>query len=141
MGDFAAFQADDGQRVWSSRTYNRDCRAPGFRTKSGESSMSQSKLAGVARSGWAAGELARDSQVNRGNLPRVLAFKLNGTDTLPAPPGNGPAPLEARRRTKASAAVVAQGKLHYHTHCGMCHGDSAVSGGVLPDLRYFCRAR
>jgi alcohol dehydrogenase (cytochrome c)/quinohemoprotein ethanol dehydrogenase len=37
---------------------------------------------------------------------------------------------------KASAKVVAEGKLHYHTYCSMCHGDSAFSGGVLPDLRY-----
>ena len=37
---------------------------------------------------------------------------------------------------KASAKVVAEGKLHYHTFCSMCHGDSAFSGGVLPDLRY-----
>lgn len=29
-----------------------------------------------------------------------------------------------------------QGKSHYHTYCSMCHGDSAISGGVLPDLRY-----
>jgi quinohemoprotein ethanol dehydrogenase len=32
--------------------------------------------------------------------------------------------------------VVAEGKLHYHTYCGVCHGDSAFSGGVLPDLRH-----
>jgi quinohemoprotein ethanol dehydrogenase len=37
---------------------------------------------------------------------------------------------------KASAKVIAEGKLHYHTFCSMCHGDSAFSGGVLPDLRH-----
>jgi quinohemoprotein ethanol dehydrogenase len=26
--------------------------------------------------------------------------------------------------------------VRYHRFCGTCHGDSAVSGGVLPDLRY-----
>jgi alcohol dehydrogenase (cytochrome c)/quinohemoprotein ethanol dehydrogenase len=31
---------------------------------------------------------------------------------------------------------VAEGKAKYHRFCGTCHGDSAVSGGVLPDLRY-----
>jgi alcohol dehydrogenase (cytochrome c)/quinohemoprotein ethanol dehydrogenase len=36
----------------------------------------------------------------------------------------------------ASAKVVAEGKLRFHTYCSMCHGDSAFSGGVLPDLRY-----
>jgi mono/diheme cytochrome c family protein len=24
----------------------------------------------------------------------------------------------------------------FHTHCSICHGDSAVGGGVLPDLRW-----
>jgi alcohol dehydrogenase (cytochrome c)/quinohemoprotein ethanol dehydrogenase len=88
--------------------------------------------------GLAAGVLAHDSQINRGNVPRLLAFKLNGADSLPGPP-NSNQPLEpppAMASTIASAAVVAQGKLHYHTYCSMCHGDSAVSGGVLPDLRY-----
>ncbi len=36
----------------------------------------------------------------------------------------------------ANVAVVAEGKARYHRFCGTCHGDSAVSGGVLPDLRY-----
>ena len=29
-----------------------------------------------------------------------------------------------------------QGKEYYHSYCNVCHGDSAVSSGVLPDLRY-----
>jgi quinohemoprotein ethanol dehydrogenase len=86
--------------------------------------------------GLAAGQLAHDAQPNEGNIPRVLAFKLHGTDTMPtpAPPAdvNGIAPPV----NKASAEVVAEGKLHYHTYCSMCHGDSAFSGGVLPDLRH-----
>ncbi len=24
----------------------------------------------------------------------------------------------------------------YHKYCGSCHGNSAISGGLLPDLRY-----
>jgi alcohol dehydrogenase (cytochrome c)/quinohemoprotein ethanol dehydrogenase len=36
----------------------------------------------------------------------------------------------------ASNEDVTAGKLRYHTYCGTCHGDSAVSTGVLPDLRY-----
>jgi alcohol dehydrogenase (cytochrome c)/quinohemoprotein ethanol dehydrogenase len=33
-------------------------------------------------------------------------------------------------------AVLAHGKLLFHSYCSACHGDSAFSGGVLPDLRY-----
>ena len=31
---------------------------------------------------------------------------------------------------------MAAGKALYHTYCSSCHGDSATSSGVLPDLRY-----
>ena len=36
----------------------------------------------------------------------------------------------------ASAAIVKKGEQLYQNYCGNCHGDVAVSGGVLPDLRY-----
>jgi quinohemoprotein ethanol dehydrogenase len=32
--------------------------------------------------------------------------------------------------------TMAAGKALYHTYCSNCHGDSATSSGVLPDLRY-----
>jgi quinohemoprotein ethanol dehydrogenase len=32
--------------------------------------------------------------------------------------------------------VVQKGGALYQSFCGSCHGDVAVSGGVLPDLRY-----
>jgi alcohol dehydrogenase (cytochrome c)/quinohemoprotein ethanol dehydrogenase len=33
-------------------------------------------------------------------------------------------------------ATVRRGEQLYQRFCGNCHGDAAVSGGVLPDLRY-----
>jgi alcohol dehydrogenase (cytochrome c)/quinohemoprotein ethanol dehydrogenase len=36
----------------------------------------------------------------------------------------------------ADAATVRRGEALYQRFCGNCHGDVAVSGGVLPDLRY-----
>jgi alcohol dehydrogenase (cytochrome c)/quinohemoprotein ethanol dehydrogenase len=36
----------------------------------------------------------------------------------------------------AGAAEVARGADRYQRYCAMCHGDVAVSGGLLPDLRY-----
>jgi quinohemoprotein ethanol dehydrogenase len=133
MGDFAAFQADDGKRVWSMQTNTGIVAPPVSYAVSGEQYIAV-EIGWGGAFGLAAGVLARDSQVNRGNVPRVLAFKLNGNDVLPAP---------TKVETKldpppdnASAAAVAQGKSRYHTYCSVCHGDSAVSGGVLPDLRY-----
>jgi alcohol dehydrogenase (cytochrome c)/quinohemoprotein ethanol dehydrogenase len=134
MGNFAAFQANDGKQLWSVQTSTGIVAPPVSYEINGEQYVAIQVGWGGAF-GLAAGELARDSQVNRGNYPRVLAFKLQGTDTLPSVPEQAPRKLDPPP-DKATAAVITQGKLHYHTYCSVCHGDSAVSGGVLPDLRY-----
>ena len=65
----------------------------------------------------------------------MLAFSLTGTDSLPSP---APAPTRALNPPpdKAGASTVTAGKALYHNYCGTCHGDAAVSAGILPDLRY-----
>ena len=57
------------------------------------------------------------------------------SDLMPAPPPTADLQFTPPPN-QASAKVVTEGKLRYHTYCSMCHGDSAFSGGVLPDLRY-----
>jgi quinohemoprotein ethanol dehydrogenase len=134
MGELAAYRADDGQRLWSTRTHTGILAPPITYEANGEQYVAV-EIGWGGAFGLAAGQLAHDAQADQGNIPRLLAFKLQGTDTMPEPP-----PRPDRTLTpppnKASAKVVAEGKLHYHTFCSMCHGDSAFSGGVLPDLRY-----
>ncbi|HEY9147814.1 MAG TPA: c-type cytochrome, partial [Gammaproteobacteria bacterium] len=36
----------------------------------------------------------------------------------------------------ADAATLAQGKALFADHCGVCHGLSAISANIIPDLRY-----
>lgn len=133
-GEFAAFKADDGKQLWSTQTNTGIVAPPVTYEAAGEQYV-------VVELGWggafplSAGELARGYAGNDQNIPRVLAFKLNGTDTMPAAPQASPRKLDPPPET-AAAAVVAQGKAHYHSYCNVCHGDSAVSSGVIPDLRY-----
>jgi quinohemoprotein ethanol dehydrogenase len=134
MGEFAAYQADDGKRLWSTQTHTGILAPPVTYEANGEQYVAVEVGWGGAF-GLAAGQLAHDAQANEGNIPRLLAFKLHGTDTMPEPPPPPDLTLTPPP-SKASAKVVAEGKLHYHTYCSMCHGDSAFSGGVLPDLRY-----
>jgi alcohol dehydrogenase (cytochrome c)/quinohemoprotein ethanol dehydrogenase len=65
----------------------------------------------------------------------MLAFKIGGKATLPPLP-----PLEVPRLnpppSTASAAEIQHGESVFQRYCSACHGDVAVSGGVLPDLRY-----
>jgi alcohol dehydrogenase (cytochrome c)/quinohemoprotein ethanol dehydrogenase len=145
MGELAAFQADTGARLWSAETQAGVLAPPISYEVDGEQYIALEVGWGGAF-GLAAGELARDAHI-ASNTPRVLAFKLNGRDVLPAqaaqaaqpPPQRSLAaseraqPLPAR---KASTATLAHGKAVFHRYCGVCHGDSAVSGGVLPDLRH-----
>lgn len=134
MGEFAAYRADNGQRLWSTQTHTGILAPPITYEVNGEQYVAV-EIGWGGAFGLAAGQLAHDAQADQGNIPRVLAFKLNGTDTMPEAPPSGNPPLTPPA-DKASADVVAEGKLHYHTFCSMCHGDSAFSGGVLPDLRY-----
>ena len=76
---------------------------------------------------WVAGRLP--------NRSRVLTFKLGGIAQLP-PVESTVAEVPEPPRSTASAAVITKGKQIYHSYCYYCHGDAAVSGGVVPDLRH-----
>jgi alcohol dehydrogenase (cytochrome c)/quinohemoprotein ethanol dehydrogenase len=65
----------------------------------------------------------------------VLAFKLGGKSSLPPLPPLSQPQLNPPRST-ATAATIQKGETLFQSYCSTCHGDVAVSGGVLPDLRY-----
>jgi quinohemoprotein ethanol dehydrogenase len=72
------------------------------------------------------------------NAPmRILAFKLGGKTTLPAPERKAEPALS---EIDASEAVLAEGSLRYDMVCRTCHGFSVISGGMMPDLRYMSTA-
>jgi quinohemoprotein ethanol dehydrogenase len=133
MGEFIAYRADTGERLWSGKTQAGVLAAPMAYSVDGEQYVAIEVGWGGAF-GLAAGELARDSHI-ASNLPRVLAFKLGATAELPALATAVPAVLDPPADT-ASAAAVTEGKALYHMYCSTCHGDSATGSGVLPDLRY-----
>jgi len=66
---------------------------------------------------------------------RVLVYKIGGKATLP-PPKNAPAAPPPPPALTADAATVNHGRDLFNGNCGVCHGLSGVSGGVVPDLRY-----
>jgi quinohemoprotein ethanol dehydrogenase len=131
LGEFAAYRATDGRKLWSAPTQAGVLAAPISYELDGEQYVAiEVGWGGVF--GLSAGELARDSRPPW-NLPRVLAFKLGGKATLPALPTLAATPLDPPPQIGDAAAWKA-GKALYHQYCTMCHGDAAVSG-VLPDLR------
>jgi quinohemoprotein ethanol dehydrogenase len=133
QGGLEAYRADNGKKLWSADAQSGVIAAPICYTVGKEQ-----YLAVVV--GWggvfplASGEVALKSGRVQ-NISRVLAFKLGGSASLPPLPQLTPPVLNPPKPT-ASAAIVKKGEALYQDYCSTCHGDVAVSGGVLPDLRY-----
>jgi alcohol dehydrogenase (cytochrome c)/quinohemoprotein ethanol dehydrogenase len=133
QGTLEAFRADSGQKLWSAETQSGVVAAPVSYKANGEQYV-------AVVVGWggvfplATGEIALQAG-RRQNISRVLAFKLDGKSALPPLPEKPPLQLNPPKAT-ASAATVHNGEALYQRYCSSCHGDVAVSGGVLPDLRY-----
>jgi alcohol dehydrogenase (cytochrome c)/quinohemoprotein ethanol dehydrogenase len=131
-GNFEAYQADKGEKLLSFPAQTGVMAGPITYAFGGEQYV-------AVLAGWggvfplAAGEVSFASGRVR-NTSRMLVFKLGGKASLPAQQ-----PLEPPRLTPlpnpASQATIHKGEQLFQTYCAGCHGDVAVSGGVLPDLR------
>ncbi len=132
-GNFEAYRADTGTELWSFSAQTGVMAGPVTYTVNGVQYV-------AVLAGWggvfplAAGEVSLKSGKVR-NISRMLAFRLGGKVSLPALPNLEPPVLNPPAST-ASPATVQKGQLLFQTYCAACHGDVAVSGGVLADLRY-----
>jgi quinohemoprotein ethanol dehydrogenase len=133
QGNLEAYRADTGERLWSADTQSGVVAAPIAYAVNGEQYV-------AVVVGWggafplATGELALKSGRSQ-NISRVLAFKLGGKVNLPPLPEFSQPQLKPPRST-GNSSTVQKGEGLYQRYCSNCHGDVAVSGGVLPDLRY-----
>lgn len=131
-GNFEAYRSDNGQKLWSFAAQTGVMAGPVTYTAGGEQYV-------AVLAGWggvfplAAGEVSFASG-RVGIVSRMLVFKLGGKASLPAAE-----PVEQSRLTplpnQASDATIRKGERLFQSYCAGCHGDVAVSGGVLPDLR------
>jgi alcohol dehydrogenase (cytochrome c)/quinohemoprotein ethanol dehydrogenase len=132
-GEFTIWRADSGRRLWSIKLHTGIVAAPMTYAVSGTQYI-------AIMAGWGGafplppGELSYRS----GKLPnvsRLVVFKLGGNGQLPAPPPMQEAVLSPPAST-ATQPVIDRGMAVYSRYCSTCHGDAAVSGGLVPDLRY-----
>jgi quinohemoprotein ethanol dehydrogenase len=140
-GEFAAYAADSGKKVWSIQTGSAIDSVPVTFAVNGE----QYVLTPV---GWGSGSrlfapawTMATPQSKRGPA-RLLAFKLGATTPFPTPPDLVP-PVPKPPPQTASRETIAQGKMLYRKFvCDGCHSpDTDGSGawvldGAIPDLRY-----
>lgn len=132
-GDFEAYRANTGDKLWSFPAQSGVMAGPVTYEAAGEQYV-------AVLAGWggvfplAAGEVSFASGRVR-NISRMLVFKLDGKRNLPRAPAIEQPPLTPFPNS-ADAATIGKGERLFQSYCAECHGDVAVSGGVLPDLRH-----
>jgi quinohemoprotein ethanol dehydrogenase len=131
-GHLNAYRADTGEKLWSIDVQSPIMAAPVSYEVGGEQYIAVLSGFGSAFS-LQAGKVAAQSG-NIRNISRVLAFKVGGTAALPAAPPVQQLALNPPPAT-ADAATVAAGDHLFGRYCAACHGENAVGGGVVPDLR------
>jgi len=131
-GHLNAYRADTGEQLWSIDVQSPIMAAPVSYEVNGEQYIAVLSGFGSAFS-LQAGKVAAQSG-NIRNISRVLAYKVGGTATLPAAPPVQQLVLNPPPAT-ADAATVSAGDQLFGRYCAACHGENAVGGGVVPDLR------
>jgi alcohol dehydrogenase (cytochrome c)/quinohemoprotein ethanol dehydrogenase len=133
-GQFVAYGAKDGAKLWSADVQSGVVAAPMTYSIHGTQYV-------AVVVGWggtyalATGEIGLKGRESvTGNKGRVLVFKLGGTATLP-PASPRSAPLAKPPERFGDDKIRGLGMAMYARFCSTCHGDGAVSAGVLPDLR------
>jgi quinohemoprotein ethanol dehydrogenase len=130
-GNFNVYRADNGEKLWSMFAQSGIIAAPSTFEVAGEQYIAV--LSGWGGSYALSGGKAASMSGNLRNVSRLLVFKLGGTATLP--------PLEPRAIVinpppdPADAASIARGEPLFDQYCSVCHGEHAIGGGVVPDLR------
>ncbi|WP_116365722.1 PQQ-dependent dehydrogenase, methanol/ethanol family [Parahaliea mediterranea] len=131
-GRVLAYAADTGEQLWEQSVSSGVGAGPISYEVDGEQYV-------AFNVGWGGafpitfGALAYRTHVV--NDSRLYVFKLNGKAELP--------PIKRRKielpnppPVEADEATLAEGAELFALHCGVCHGLSAMSADIIPDLRY-----
>ncbi len=133
VGEFVAYSADKGERLWAFPTQTGITAGPVTYELDGEQYVAVAVGWGTIM-GLLGGPTTVPLQMT--NRSRVLTFRLAASGQLPELPTVSPPAVPELPEQTASAATVLEGHRVYATRCMVCHGYSAVSGGLTPDLRY-----
>jgi quinohemoprotein ethanol dehydrogenase len=136
-GEFVAYDARTGKKLWSAPTQAKVVAAPSTFTVDGE----QQVAILVGARGLPIGQTR--TVPSSANNSRILVFRLGGSVNLPSelPKVVGGAPVTVKidpPLLTASNETVASGELLFAQNCAVCHGATAVpaAGSIAPDLRY-----
>jgi alcohol dehydrogenase (cytochrome c)/quinohemoprotein ethanol dehydrogenase len=128
-GHFNVYSATDGKKLWSMPVQTGVMAAPITYSIQGEQYVAVLAGSGGVFS-LAPGVVGKQIR----NVSRLLVFKIGGKATLPALAPLNRVPLDPPPLT-GTAEQVASGGTQFGRYCGACHGDAAVAGPLVPDLR------
>lgn len=134
-GDFAAYDARTGTKLWSHATQARIVAAPATYEIDGEQ-----YVAVLVGARGLPGTQKRTSNVSANNS-RLLVYKLGAAAALPtaevqlAQAGTIQRVLNPPLLTGTNEQVI-DGQASYARLCSGCHGGGAVADKSIPDLRY-----
>ncbi len=128
---FAAYDAATGERVWRFFTETGVVAAPIAFELDGDTYVTVATGWGGAYALIAGGVAPTGSEAKVG---RVLTFKVGAKGALPK---SAPAQSVAATPPASTAApeVIAAGASLYAQNCTVCHGEHAMSSGLVPNLR------
>jgi quinohemoprotein ethanol dehydrogenase len=132
FGEFVAYDAETGERLWADKLVGNAAAAPMTYEIDGEQYLSVLSGWGSVSSliaGFTYGEAKSKEPA------RVITFKLGGDGDMPAALVDN----VVRRPQSPMFGEPDQHQLgmqRFAENCHFCHGAFAVSGGVVPDLRW-----
>ena len=134
-GQFNAYAADSGKRVWAFDAKMGISGAPITFTAGGKQYVTVVAGWGAAGPAFLGSLSAQHGWQARVHPHRALTFVLDGTAVLPpTPPPSRAIPVDDPAMV-INPQLVTQGETLYARRCNACHGLAGVAGGFAPDLR------
>jgi len=137
-GQFHAYRADTGQRLWTFEAGGGILGAPSTVEVDGQQYILVATGSGSTSAALTAPQLGGGAS----GPPRLLAFSLKGRAKLPPSPViEEPIPEPPAPRPDPQLVLAGQG-VWEAAGCELCHGNKAIGGpGSVPDLRRTNSAR
>ncbi len=132
-GTFAAYDADNGDRLWQYQSDSAVLAGPMTYELDGEQYIAVAQGSGGTVMLTIGDELKR----NKVNQNKLLVFKLgNFGQTADLVDESLATILALGHEANTDPEIIRRGEELYSHNCGSCHGLSAKSNYVVPDLRY-----